>query len=373
MRGADAQGNVANEVETEQLVVLPDGQSTSLVILRGSVPLRWTQHANIKYKPKPQLLGDVVLMRAGFQRHFERLMQTYGGGSVVAVNLIDQKGAEEALGKAFEQMAGALARDVPLRYIAFDFHKECKNMKYERIDTLLGAVKAEMDAHSYTHMAANGVSVLSKQSGIVRVNCIDNLDRTNVVQSVFAKYSLEQQLTALGVLSRGQHVDQYTEFEKARKIAWADNADAVSTQYSGTGALKNDFTRTGKRTTRGLIDDAINSATRYFLNNFRDGTRQDSYDLLLGLHEPAKRPASAESPFEQHVISTAVYVAFFVLGLLMFLVTAYRPLPDSGSAWLQKLLQLLVWALLLFATWKTALRYGAQLVNQPSLIQHTQR
>lgn len=26
-------------------------------------------------------------------------------------------------------------------------------------------------------------------------------------------------------------------------IAWADNANTVSTQYSGTGALKTDFTR----------------------------------------------------------------------------------------------------------------------------------
>lgn len=29
---------------------------------------------------------------------------------------------------------------------------------------------------------------------------------------------------------------------------WADNGDALSRQYSGTAALKRDFTRTGKRT-----------------------------------------------------------------------------------------------------------------------------
>jgi phosphatidylinositol 4-phosphatase len=373
VRGGDAQGNVANEVETEQLVLLPDGQATSICLLRGSIPLRWSQFASIKYKPKPVLMGDVAQMRPGFQRHFERVVQTYGGGAVVAVNLIDQTGSEGPLAAAFEQMAGALARDLPLRYIGFDFHKECKKMKYERIDTLLDACKADIDKHTFTHAAHDGARRLSTQVGVVRVNCIDNLDRTNVVQSVFAKYSLEQQLLALGVLQTGQRVDQSPEFEQARKNAWADNANAVSMQYSGTGALKVDFTRTGKRSLRGVIDDGINSATRYVLNNFRDGDRQDSYDLLLGNYVPSKRPAGSKSPFKQTPLATTVYIAFFVLALLMLLVTSYRPVPPVGSAWLQKLLLLVVWALLLWATWKTALRYGKDLVQQPKLVLNSTR
>lgn len=63
---------------------------------------------------------------------------------------------------------------------------------------------------------------------------------------------------------------------------WADNADMISIQYSGTGALKTDFTRTGKRTKMGVAKDGINSLTRYYKNNFADGFRQDSLDLFLG-------------------------------------------------------------------------------------------
>jgi hypothetical protein len=40
-------------------------------------------------------------------------------------------------------------------------------------------------------------------------------------------------------------------------------------QYAGTGALKSGFTRTGKRTVAGLIDDGVKSMTRYYLNNFK--------------------------------------------------------------------------------------------------------
>ena len=55
---------------------------------------------------------------------------------------------------------------------------------------------------------------------------------------------------------------------------WANNADAISEQYAGTGALKTDYTRTGKRSFKGVLNDGLNSATRYYLNNFKDGFRQ---------------------------------------------------------------------------------------------------
>lgn len=59
--------------------------------------------------------------------------------------------------------------------------------------------------------------------------------------------------------------------------------------YSGTGALKTDFTRTGQRTKAGALQDLSNSLTRYVKNNFKDGQRQDAFDLFLGNYQiPAK-------------------------------------------------------------------------------------
>jgi hypothetical protein len=51
MRGADAQGYVANFVETEQLV-LYDGLCSSFVQIRGSIPIIWNQRGK-SLKPKP--------------------------------------------------------------------------------------------------------------------------------------------------------------------------------------------------------------------------------------------------------------------------------------------------------------------------------
>jgi hypothetical protein len=83
-------------------------------------------------------------------------------------------------------------------------------------------------------------------------------------------------LQKLGVLRPGQRVEDQLYFESLFKSVWADNADVISIQYSGTGALKTDYTRTGKRTKWGLVRDGINSLTRYYKNNFMDGFRQVS-------------------------------------------------------------------------------------------------
>ena len=71
-------------------------------------------------------------------------------------------------------------------------------------------------------------------------------------------------------------------------IVWGNNADAISILYAGTGALKTDFTRTGKRTKKGLVMDGWKSCVRYVLNNFYDGYRQHALDLLLRKHVPAR-------------------------------------------------------------------------------------
>ena len=76
--------------------------------------------------------------------------------------------------------------------------------------------------------------------------------------------------------------------ERQFRLAWADHGDDISRQYAGTGALKSGFTRTGRRSLGGLLDDGAKSAVRYLRNNFADGRRQDALDLLTGTYVPSK-------------------------------------------------------------------------------------
>jgi hypothetical protein len=76
-------------------------------------------------------------------------------------------------------------------------------------------------------------------------------------------------------------------------VVWADHADAIATAYGGSGALKSDFTRTNKRTQKGLLEDGVKSVTRYLKNTFFDGPKQDSFDLVTGAWIPRKNPSAS--------------------------------------------------------------------------------
>ena len=115
---------------------------------------------------------------------------------------------------------------------------------------------------------------------------MDCLDRTNVVQSLISTEFLQDALTAMNVLNDGQRLNLMIHFHETFRNLWADHGDILSVQYAGTPALKSDFTRTGKRTFKGMLSDLRNSAMRYYKNNFSDGIRQDGIDYFLGQFKP---------------------------------------------------------------------------------------
>ena len=59
---------------------------------------------------------------------------------------------------------------------------------------------------------------------------------------MFGRFAI---LSALGLSPHSSNVldSGYAGFERVFKNVWADNADVISKLYSGTGALKTDFTR----------------------------------------------------------------------------------------------------------------------------------
>lgn len=141
-----------------------------------------------------------------------------------------------------------------------------------------------------------------EQRGVIRTNCMDCLDRTNVVQSVIGRRQLHRILADAGIGSKQAATGAALEklgygLEETFRNAWTNNADAMSILYSGTPALKTDFTRLGKRTVKGSLNDGVNSVKRYFLGNFYDNVTQDKLDLSLGkLNPKAFRPRQGLLP-----------------------------------------------------------------------------
>lgn len=139
-----------------------------------------------------------------------------------------------------------------------------------------------------------------RQSGVLRVNCVDCLDRTNVVQTVAALRALAAQLKALGAPVGSSQVRRF--LISARFITVDRRASLVSSLSrrsrargpttpmqcpsatlvgecrccvrrgvarsspragrKGTGALKNEYTRKGKRSLLGALGDGVNRQLR---------------------------------------------------------------------------------------------------------------
>jgi hypothetical protein len=203
----------------------------------------------------------------------------------------------------------------------FDFHHEtAQKGKWQNLSKLVALVDDTFRAQKYFNRLPSG-QVTSWQVGVIRTNCMDNLDRTNVVQSLFARRSLIFQVgksDAVDLMGKGLLETPWKVFENMFKHVWVNNANAISLGYAGTGALKVDFTRTGKRSFKGMFDDGVNSCMRYYLNNLTDGVKQDSIDLLLGNYRPDSLAPSPFSPRSSQESLSSNATKVFVVMMLIF-------------------------------------------------------
>jgi len=358
-RGCDNDGECSNFVETEQIVEHADSCS-SFILTRGSIPLSWSQLPNvIDYKPDCKMAPEKS-QAEGFSRHFTKHIAKYG--ACVIVNLIDQnKKAEGNLERQYKSLhSTAGIRGV--EYVAFDFHNMCANLKWDRLSLLIKDLQPYLSSYSYFMKTTYG-GIQSRQLGTFRVNCMDSLDRTNVVQSLLSSENLQDVLIRLGVLRDGQAIGAQPEFQRIFRNVWADHADALSVQYAGTPALKTDFTRTGKRTVAGVASDVRNSAVRYYKNNFSDGFRQDAIDVFLGNYV-VNSGEGASTPYADTSIRwiTHLPLAFVICVAMTFLTLVLSGEVDHGILFL-----LVFWFSASFSVAALIYKNAPDLVDFPKL------
>jgi len=372
MRGLDEEGHAANFVETEQ-IIMPDADKNSsradvavcsYVQTRGSIPTIWNQYVTLKYAPRVDLLGSKQERFECFQAHFggvgpssvpdgevrveraEHALNNYG--STTCINLVDREGSsntvldQRKLGKMFE-LHVAERKDSKLRLVWFDFHHECRGMKYHNLAKLMKQVDDDLKRFGFFVQLRNG-EVEQWQLGVMRTNCMDCLDRTNVIQTMFARFVTIEMVDFLQKKNAEKNDDEETQkilkqktddlhkdplnspygrFERSFKAVWRKNADTMSVLYAGTPAMK---TRLG---TLGLAQDGLNSLTRYYINNFQDGTKQDAIDLFLGKFQVTKSSIGifASDPSDESLVSCISKLVFVFLGVftLCTLLAWYGP------------------------------------------------
>ncbi|OIT06518.1 PREDICTED: phosphoinositide phosphatase SAC6-like [Nicotiana attenuata] len=360
-RGADSDGFVANFVESEQIIQL-NGCTASFVQVRGSIPLLWDQVVDLTYKPKFEIVKIEEAPRVA-ERHFLDLRKKYG--NVLAVDLVNKHGGEGRLNEKFANAMQQVVGD-DVRYLHFDFHHICGHVHFERLSILYEQIEDFFIKNRYFLLNEKGEKV-EMQLGVVRTNCIDCLDRTNVTQSMLARKMLEFQLRRLGVFDAEEAISTHPNLDESFKILWANHGDDISLQYSGTPALKGDFVRYGKRTVQGIVNDGWNALMRYYLNNFVDGTKQDAIDLMQGhyiMSVSRDMTATSQKGGIEAIASFPLALGLILTGLFFATLSLGRVRSDVWN-----LLFSLVWASISLAIAAVVKANGRMFCNRPRLHQ----
>ncbi|MCO5568717.1 hypothetical protein L7F22_022420 [Adiantum nelumboides] len=388
-RGVNDKGWVANDVETEQIITKEEStisqwEVASVVQIRGSIPLFWSQEAS-RLSPKP----DIILQRydptyQATKFHFEDLEKRYGN-PIIILNLIktvEKRPREMMLRREFTNAVGYLNQILPegsrLQFIHWDFHKFAKSKSANVLAVLGGVASQALDLTGFyysgkpsvvkSHMWPRNVVSLTRddavtkvspvkdvkrsltksgealkvldpgnmksreaehvseegfknnnkdgkskearyQSGVLRTNCIDCLDRTNVAQYAYGLAALGLQLFSLG-LTDVINVEPESSIAVALMDMYQNMGDALALQYGGSAAHNSVFPeRHGKWRAATQSQEFIKSIRRYYSNTYTDGEKQDAMNLFLGYFQPQEsKPAlwELDSDYYLHVGSNGV-------------------------------------------------------------------
>ncbi|GMP49290.1 hypothetical protein CsSME_00016322 [Camellia sinensis var. sinensis] len=104
-----------------------------------------------------------------------------------------------------------------VRYLHFDFHHICGHIHFERLSMLYDQIEDFLVKNRYLLLNEKSEKV-EEQLGVVRTNCIDCLDRTNVTQSMLGRKMLEFQLRRIGIFDAEESISTHPNFDDNFKI-----------------------------------------------------------------------------------------------------------------------------------------------------------
>ncbi|KAK8618691.1 hypothetical protein V6N13_132674 [Hibiscus sabdariffa] len=358
-RGVNEKGRVANDVETEQIVFedVPEGcptQISSVVQNRGSIPLFWSQETS-----RMNLKPDIILSKKdpnyeATKLHFENLARRYGN-PIIILNLIkrcEKKPRETILrtefAKAIRFINKSLSKENRLRFLHWDLNRHSR--KATNVLELLGRVsdyalnltgifycqvtpnripdgllnlsclvqndehfvqihshksddseKLEKNVGSDKQNSTENVKPPMFQNGVLRTNCIDCLDRTNVAQYSYGLMALGRQLHAMG-FTESQTIDQNSPLAEDLMVVYEKMGDTLALQYGGSAAHNKIFCqRRGQWQAATQSQELFRTLQRYYSNAYMDAEKQSAINLFLGHFQPQQdKPALWELDSDQH-------------------------------------------------------------------------
>ncbi|KNA22662.1 hypothetical protein SOVF_031400 [Spinacia oleracea] len=323
-RGINEKGRAANDVETEQIVYEEISSTcvskiSSVVQIRGSIPLLWSQETS-----RLTLRPDIILSKAdpyyeATRRHFQNLVDRYGN-PIVILNLIktkEKKPRESVLHtefvKAVASINKSLDKDNRLKFRTVDLTR-LYSIKGDKVLMLLSKVAenaldrtgffccqvsplknselssgfsyAATDHEDTSNIIEYSSSTPRFQNGVLRTNCIDCLDRTNAAQYAFGLVALGHQLHAIGI-NPTHMIDPDDTLAKVLMGHYEAMGDTIALQYGGSAAHNKIFAdRKGHWRAATQSQEFMRTVQRYLNNAYMDPEKQDAINLFLGHFQP---------------------------------------------------------------------------------------
>ncbi|KAK9307836.1 hypothetical protein QLX08_001916 [Tetragonisca angustula] len=326
-RGANFDGDVANEVETEQIVhdsgvsSLSKGRFSSFVQMRGSVPGHWRQDVS-KMVPKPTItcdLADPYVETAGM--HFNQLLRRYGS-PIIILNLVktcEKKKHESTLSEelcmAVKYLNQFLSPEHHIQYISFDMARMNKRKKvnvmtrlaniahnavlktgifqsqnpyYSQKNLFSPQSNYNKKSHKNSNISSSGTSNTSGTYNCTNISAEFNFS----IDSKFAKenkhnelHYIENKLCALGVLESPK-LEFDSDCVRMLEELYEDHGDTLALQYGGSQLVHRikTYRKTAPWTSQG--NDIMQTLSRYYSNTFSDQEKQHTINLFLGLFIP---------------------------------------------------------------------------------------
>ncbi|CCH60359.1 hypothetical protein TBLA_0C05610 [Henningerozyma blattae CBS 6284] len=297
-RGVDDDSNVANFVETE-FIMFSSQYCYAFTQIRGSIPVFWEQDTSL-LNPKVQITRSVEATQPVFDKHFTKLNDKYG--TINVVNLLSTKSSEIELSQRYKkhlQQSEKFQLGIDVFLTEFDFHRETSQEGFSGVKKILPLVMDAILNYGYFSYDVKEKKIISEQQGIFRTNCLDCLDRTNLVQQTISLAAFKLFLEDFQLIKPNAYVDD-DNFVSQHNTLWADHGDQVSQIYTGTNALKSSFSRKGKMSIAGALSDATKSVSRMYINNFMDKGKQQNIDALLG-RLPHQKPVQLYDPVNEYI------------------------------------------------------------------------
>ncbi|KAL5698536.1 hypothetical protein ACHQM5_029562 [Ranunculus cassubicifolius] len=357
-RGVNEKGRVANDVETEQILFedAPEGSPvriSSVVQNRGSIPLFWSQETSrLNLRPKI-ILSKKNKSYEATRFHFDNLVERYGN-PIIILNLIktrEKKPRESILRTEFVNAIEFINKDLPeesrLKFVHWDLQKRSRSKNvlaqlgklaanalnltgffycevtpelaskgyHEKNHARLSSAQTHCDDeiddpdNSERGPAQQNDDTIGNrkvkspifQNGVLRTNCIDCLDRTNVAQYTYGLAAIGHQLHALGFIDVPR-VDVSSPLGDSLMRLYEAMGDTLALQYGGSPAHNKIFSeRRGQSKAVTQSQELIRTIQRYYSNAYMDAQKQDAINLFLGHFQPQEgKPALWELNSDQH-------------------------------------------------------------------------